>query len=169
MLYLLAASSSAYTDPRQLRAALCCSLCDSIPPPSRILQPQLMQALLHCSAPLASGQTGMSQGAGRSEMERAVGQWQETVLPGAVVTAMRRVVGLVLGARLWEIPGTGLGSARSSPVTAQGLGSSLAQDDSEVRGAVAPAGQLWEVALDGQPVCWACMYVLGYTRVCSHV
>lgn len=56
MLYPLAASSHVCTDPRQLRAPFSCSLCSSIPPPSRILQPQLTQVLLHHLLPLDFGQ-----------------------------------------------------------------------------------------------------------------
>lgn len=176
MLYLLAASSPVYTDPRQLQAALSCSLCSSIPPPSRILQPQLAQVLLHCSVPLASRQTGMSQGAGLSEMERAAERCQETVLPGTVVAGMRRIAGLVLGARLWEIPGTGLGSARSSAVTVWGLGSSpaLAQDGDEEHGghgshrAAVGGGSGWAAPVLGVQVRVG-LYVCVSTRMKGHL
>lgn len=53
MLYPPAVFSHRHTDPGQLRAALSCSLCSSIPPRSRKMQPQLMQVLLCCILPLA--------------------------------------------------------------------------------------------------------------------
>lgn len=53
MLYPPAVSSHVCTDPHQLRAALSCSLCSSIPPRSRKTQPQLTPVLLRCMLPLA--------------------------------------------------------------------------------------------------------------------
>lgn len=177
MLYPLSVSSHMCTDPRQLRASLSCSLCSSIPPPSRIPQPQLTQLLLHCLLPLVFRQTGIPQSIGPSEMERAAGRWQEEVLPGAAGAGMRRLVGSYAWCEALGNPWCRSGFSQeqpSSPVTAQGLGASLAlaQGEGEERGAVAPAGQPWEACGEhrvGSPCALGVRASVGmYKHVCVH-
>lgn len=176
MLYPLAVSSHMCTDTRQLRASLSCSLCSSIPPPSRIPQPQLTQLLLHCLLPLVFRQTGIPQSIGPSEMERAAGRWQEEVLPGAAGAGMRRLVVSYTWCEALGNPWCRSGFSQeqpSSPVTAQGLGASLALAQGESEEPWLPQGSCgrlvgstgWAARVPGSAcICWhvqAC--------VCSHV
>lgn len=59
----------------------------------------------------------------------------------------------------------------SSPVTAWGLGTSLAlaQGEGEERGATGPAGWPWEVCGEhgaGSPCAWECIHLLACTSMC---
>lgn len=59
----------------------------------------------------------------------------------------------------------------SSPVTAWGLGASLAlaPGEGEERGATSPAGWPWEVCGEhgaGSPCAWECIHLLACTSMC---